>query len=256
MFLLASCDKEISQAEAQKRAANIAAAQDTTSYKSIKSSIEYKASVNNNSANLKQVFTIDADNYYVGLEISGKVTENGETTKGNSKYFIFVADEGMVAAVEDDGKKTYSVICTDMTAYKTNFESFVSQLAGRIKTPNLDEEEILDDIKDGKDLNGSMSGMLSDAGMTYTFGADYAVKYFSNSASSFGVSMSVSANLQSVYSVSGKSRIEWKDNLVSEVSTSANVTVGENKASISVGMKCAYNVKVNTPNINDYTKNA
>ena len=253
MFLLASCDKEISQAQAQQKAANIVAAKETTSYKTLKSTVELSTEYNGNKASFKSTLSIDLENYYVAYEATGTAVQDSETTKKNVGTYYLVKDNALVMATNRNGEKTYVSISTDTTSFKSTIEEAASALYEQLGAPSIDEDAVLSKIKEGKDLSGSMSGVFSQADINVTVGADYAIKYFSNSSSSFGVSMSVNTSIASLYTLSANSRVEWKDNLISGLSAQVKATVGENTIGFKSALSNKYNGKINQINLNNYT---
>lgn len=255
MLLLTSCDKEITKEEAAAKAANIQTAQKTTTFNSLKTTVEYSAKTVGGSTSMKYTLAFDKENKFISFKISGSYAYGENKGESSAKYYVFVSEtEGLVAAKNVDGKKTYVAM---NYAFDDEFDDIIDEFDDMTPDSPLDADDILSDVKNGKDISKSMNAAFSGFGTAVTLSADYAVTYFSNSSSSFGVAVSVNskAETKNVYTASGESRVEWNDNLLSKVSCKAKLTINKNEYSLKVSQSNKYNTKV-TENVNldNYTK--
>lgn len=262
MLLLTSCDKEISKEEAQVKAASIQTAQETTTYKSMKGTIEYSLVLAaSSSRTAKLEYGVDLENKFVYYEYEwNKVV--GENTKTDKKkvYSFIDSTEGFVRAGEVNGEKVYTKISADTTKYDAIVEDQIEMMNYVIEEAQdiaVDTKDILEDIANNDDLEGSMNSVFSGFGVGVAISSSYTVKYFTSSSSTFGVAMNVtnSASWTSgSVSVGGDARVEWKNNLLSKVSTNAKLTYGENEYKSSYSQSIKYNSKVvKNINLKNYT---
>ncbi len=258
MLLLTSCDKEITKEEATAKAANIQTAQKTTTYNSFKTKIETSMNLaDGSSLEYKLEYAFDFTNTFTYVEYTSN-TKKADGTKTKEIYNVYMyvdSKEGLVEVHEENGEKGYAVPTLQPSAYENAIKTIADQFNNKVnqlQDLGVDTEDILEDIADNDDLDGSMNSVFSGFGVAVSFGSSYSVKYFTTSSNSLGVSMNVSNSASwtnTAISVSGESRIEWKDNLLSSVSTEAKLAVNEKEYKFKYSQSLKYNGKY-TKNIN------
>ena len=258
MLLLTSCDKEITKEEATTKAANIQTAQKTTTYNSYKTKIETSMNLaDGRSMEYKLEYAFDLANTFAYVEYTSNTKKaDGSKTKATYGAYCYAdSKEGFVEAYDDNGEKYYAVTTVQPSQYENAIKSIAGVFSNKVDQLEdlaVDAEDILEDIADNDDLDGSMNSVFSGFGAAVSFGSSYSVKYFTTSSTSFGVSINVSNSASwtnTAISVSGESRIEWKDNLLSNVSTKAKLAVNDNEYNLNYSQSKKYNGKY-TKNIN------